>query len=152
GHALGASEDLAPKRARQPGYETGKEILHRLRRQPLQRQRRAASTARAPGRAPLEELRPRQRDHIEGVIAGPVEQVFDEVEQGAVRPLHVLEGEHGRVLVGETLEEEAPRSEQVLPVARLVVAEPEQLREAGLDIPSLLRVEDVLVERRAQLS
>jgi hypothetical protein len=37
--------------------------------------------------------------------------VVDEVEQVVVCPVQVLEDEHERALVGETLEEAAPRGE-----------------------------------------
>ena len=53
--------------------------------------------------------------------------------------------------VGEPLEEEAPGSEQVLPVARLLLGQAEQLRDARLDEAPFLGVGDVLLERRAQL-
>ncbi len=55
-----------------------------------------------------------------GWLPRPVEQVLDEVEQARVRPLHVLEGEHRRIALGQALEEEAPGGEQVLLVASLV--------------------------------
>ena len=151
-HALGASEDLTPKRARQPGHEAGEQFLHRLLGERLEEERREVAVTRAPGRAPLEQLGARQRDDVEGVVSRPFEQVFDEVEQGAVRPLHVLEGEHGRVLVRQALEEEPPGREEVLPVACLVLAQPQQLSQSRLDIAPLLLVEDVCVERRAQLA
>ena len=54
-------------------------------------------------------------------------------------------------VVGEPLEEQPPGREQVLPVARLLLAQPEQLRQPRLDEAALLGVEDVLVERRPQL-
>ena len=108
--------------------------------------------AGAPGRAPLLQLGPGQCDHVERVVARPLEQVLDEVEERRVRPLHVLERQHGRVLVGEALEEEAPGGEEVLPVARLVVAEPEQLRQSGFGVAALFGVQDVLVERGTKLA
>ena len=151
-HTLGAGEDLRPQSCWQTGHEAGEQLLHRLLRERLEEERGEVAVAGTPGRPTLEQFGPGERDHVERMVSRPLEQVLDEVEEGAVRPLHVLEGEHGRVLVGETLEEEAPRSEQVLPVARLVVAEPEQLREPRLDVPLLVLVEDVLVERRAQLA
>ena len=87
----------------------------------------------------------------ERVAARRLEQVLDEVEQARVRPLHVLEGEDCRVRLGEPLEEEPPRAEEFLPLARLVVAEPEQLREPRLDECSVVGIEQVLLERRMQL-
>ena len=71
----------------------------------------------------------------------PLEQVLDELEQGLVGPLHVLEDEHRRVPVGHALEEQPPRREEVLPLAGLVLAEPEQLREPRLEPVALLGIE-----------
>ena len=104
-----------------------------------------------PGRAPLEQVRPGECDHEQWVVPRPVEQVFDEVEQARIRPLHVLEGEHRRIRLGKALEEETPRSEQILPVARLVLRKPQQLAETGLDECTLVRIEDVFGERRPEL-
>ncbi len=81
----------------------------------------------------------------------PVEQVLDEVEQARVGPLHVLEGEHRRVALGQALEEEAPGGEEVLLVASLVLGQPEQVREPRLEEVPLLAVEDVLLQRGVQL-
>ena len=85
------------------------------------------------------------------MVARPLEQMLDEVEEGGVGPLHVFEGEHGRVDVREAFEEEPPGSEQILTFACLVLADPEQLGEPGLDETALLCVEQVLVERGMQL-
>ena len=106
---------------------------------------------RAPGRPLLEQLGPGEGDHAQRRVARPLEQVLHEVEQRRVRPLHVLEREHRRIHVGEPLEEETPGGEQVLPLVRLVLAEPEQVSEPRLDEPALVRVEDVLLERRLEL-
>ena len=104
-----------------------------------------------PRRPALDQLRPGERDHVDRVVPRPLQQVLDEIEQRLVRPLHVLEREHGRVDVGEPLEEQPPGREQLLPVARLLVAEAEQLREPRLHERTLLRVEKVFLERRLQL-
>ena len=48
------------------------------------------------------------------MIGRPVEQLLDEVEQSVVGPLHVLEEEDDRVVLGEPFEEQAPAGEQVL--------------------------------------
>src|SRR6266508_2866421 len=85
------------------------------------------------------------------MVARPLEQVLDEVEQRSVRPLHILEREHRRVLLGEPLEEQTPSSKQVLLLARLLRAQPKQLRQPRLDEAPLLSVDDVLLQRRAQL-
>ena len=85
------------------------------------------------------------------MVPRPVEQVLDEVEQARVRPLHVLEGEHGRIALRQALEEEPPGGEEILLVARLVLRQPEQMREPRLEELALLGVEDVLLERGVQL-
>ena len=59
--------------------------------------------------------------------------------------------EDDRVRVGEALEEQTPGGEQVLPVARFAVREPEQLREPRLDEAALVLVEQLLAERLPQL-
>ncbi len=81
------------------------------------------------------------------MVPRPVEQVLDEVQQARVRPLHVLEGEHRRIALGQALEEKAPGGEEVLLVASLVLGQPEQMCEPGLEEVPLLAVEDVLLER-----
>ena len=134
-----------------PGTEPGQQLLHRLLGERLEIERREAALPGAPGRATLDQLRPRKGDDEERMVPRPVEQVLDEVEQPRVGPLHVLEGEHGRVGLGQPLEEEPPGAEQLLLVARLMIGEAEQVSETRLDEGPLLRVEDVLVERGAQL-
>ena len=54
-------------------------------------------------------------------------------------------------LLGDPLEEEPPGGEEVLAVGRGPLAEAEQVREPRLDPGALVRVGDVLLERRAQL-
>ena len=65
--------------------------------QRLQVERGEAALAGAPGRPPLEQLRPGERDHEDRRSARPVQQVLDEIEQRAVCPLQILEREHHRV-------------------------------------------------------
>jgi hypothetical protein len=86
------------------------------------------------------------------MISRRFEQVLDEVEQARVRPLHVLESEHRGVDLGEPLEEEPPRAEELLSLARLVLAEPEQLGEPRLDEGPVVRIEEMLVEGGAELA
>src|SRR5439155_11499498 len=100
---------------------------------------------------PLEQVRPGERRHEQRVVARPVEQVLDEVEQARVCPLHVLENEDGRVCLGEPLEEDAPRGEQILAIACLALREAEEMRETRLDERALLPVEEVLDEGRIEL-
>ena len=149
--AFGAGEDAIANLDRKPRHEAGQKLLHRLLRERLQVERREAPLPGAPGRPALQQLRPCERDHEDRVVPRPVEQVFDEVEQARVRPLHVLEGEHRRIALREALEEEPPRGEEILLVARLVLRQPEQVREARLEEAPLFGVEEVLLERGVQL-
>ena len=105
----------------------------------------------SPGRPSLDQLRPGERHHVDGVVARPVEQVLDEVEEARVGPLHVLEGEYRRIHLCEPLEEEPPGGEQVLPVGGLRLGEPEQLREAWLDERALALVRQMLLQRLPEL-
>src|SRR4029453_13344293 len=43
-------------------------------------------------------------DPPQGHVSGPVDQVLDEVQEGVVGPVEVLEHEHGRPLGGERLQ------------------------------------------------
>ena len=80
-HTLRPRQDLAAQRRRQPRHQARQQLAHRLLGERLQVQRGEVAVARAPGRPPLGQLRPRQRDHEQGMVARPLEQVLDEVEQ-----------------------------------------------------------------------
>ena len=58
---------------------------------------------RAPGGPLLEQLGAREGEDEQRLVARPLQKVFDEVEEGGVRPLHVLERKDRRVGVGESL-------------------------------------------------
>ena len=90
-------------------------------------------------------------EHEERMAARPLEQVLEEVEQARVGPLHVLEDEDRRRLLGQPLEEDPPGREEVLLVAGGPSSRPEQVGEARLDPAPLLRVGHVHLDRRAQL-
>ncbi len=150
-HALGASEDLVAQPLRQARDEPVEQLLHRLLRERLHVERAEVAQRRAPRGATFVQLGPGERDHVERVVARPLEQVLDEVEQARVGPLHVLEREHGGVRVGEALEEEAPGREQVLTIERGRLLQAEQVREPRLDESALFRIEQVLVQRRGEL-
>ena len=64
-HALGAGEDLVAQRCRQAGDEPDQELLHRGGGQRLEVEGAEVALARAPARAPFEQLGPRERDHVE---------------------------------------------------------------------------------------
>ena len=85
------------------------------------------------------------------MVARPVQEVVDEVEQGCVRPLEVLEDEHGRVLLRKPFEEEAPGGEEILAVRGNLLVETKQLREPRFDPGALVSVEQMPLERLVQL-
>src|SRR4051812_3328551 len=108
--------------------------------------------AGSPRRPSLGQLGPGKGDHQDRMISRRLEQVLDEVEQARVRPLHVLESEHNGVDLGEPFEEEPPGAEELLSLARLVIAEPEQLGEPRLDEGPVVRIQQMLVEGGAKLA
>jgi hypothetical protein len=101
---------------------------------------------------PLRHVGPCEREHEDRKAARPLEQVLEELDQRGVGPLNVLDDEDHRVLLGHPLEEQAPGGEEVLPVGRDAVGEPEQVPEPGLDERTLLRVRDDLLDHRGQLA
>jgi hypothetical protein len=150
-HAFGPLENPGVQVVGEAGDEAVEQFLHRGRRERLERQCRRVAPDGAEARSPFGELRPREREHEERMGMRPLEQVLDEVEQGRVGPLQVLEDEHDRAPLGEALEEEPPGREEVLPVGRRVLREPEQMGEARLEPRALARVLDSLLEHRAEL-
>ena len=105
-----------------------------------------ARLARAPGRPPLEELRPRERDDHDRRRAAPLHQVIDEVEQADVGVVRLLEDHDDRQLRRQVLEERPPRGEELVRVDGRALAQPEQREECGLDPARLFLVRDVLAD------
>src|SRR5262249_29373636 len=132
-NAFGADEDSLPGLGRQTRYEPRQKLLHGRPGKRLEAERRDAALTGTPGRPPLEQLRACQREQEGGRVAGPVEQVLEEVEETGVCPLHVFEGENGRIGLRQPLEEESPRGEQILLVAGLVLGQAEEMGEPGLE-------------------
>ena len=85
------------------------------------------------------------------MVARPVEQVLDEVEQCSIGPVQIFEEKHDGAGFRHPLEEEAPRRVEIFPVGCDAVCEPEHVLKARLDPLSLLRVGHVLLDRRLQL-
>ncbi len=149
-HALSAREDLLAHMLGQTGHESLEQVAHGPLRKRIEIEGREVALTAAPSRPALVELRSRERDHVQREVARPLEQVFDEVEQARVRPLHVFEREHRRARIGEALEEQPPRREQILPVARGRLLQREQVREPRLHERALLRIEHVPLHHRAE--
>src|SRR5579863_6610822 len=79
------------------------------------------------------------------------QEVFNEVEQRGVGPLHVLEEEHHGRGCRQPLEEEPPRAEEILTFLGCVIFETQQLCKGRLDPAPLFGVRDVLREAGLQL-
>ena len=81
-----------------------------------------------PSRPALEELRVAPCTRRGAAPVDPVDEAVDEVEEAVVRPVDVLEDEHGRTAESEHLEEATPCCERLAtPVAcgRIVATEPD---------------------------
>ena len=75
--------------------------------------------------------------------------MIDEVKQSGVGKVQVLEDHHDRVLIGESLEEGAPRTKELLRINTRLEAEQGQQR--ALDRPSLVLVGNEVRRRRRDL-
>ncbi len=135
----------------QAGNEARQQLVHRCRRQWLEIELVEPALARPRG-ALLGELGPRQGEDVQRLVARPVEQVLDEVEQPRVGPLDVLEHEHRRIPLGQSLEQDSPGREQILLVAGDAVFETEQVGDARPHPAPLLRVGEMFLEGLGQLA
>ena len=97
--------------------ELGQELLHQelalLVRQRLELDRGRAHASSTPPRPLLEQLGSRQADD-EKRRADPVREVLDQLEQGLLGPVDVLEEEHERLHVGERHHDLARRPRDLL--------------------------------------
>ena len=141
--ALGPLQDLVAETGGQARDQPGQQLLHERDRQRLQRHRGAGAAPGGPVGVAVVQLGPGEHDHEQGVAPGPVEQVVDEVEQGRVGPLEVLEHQHGRGPLAEALEEPPPGREQLVALGGGQLLEAEEVGQAGLDPAALLGVGDV---------
>ena len=105
-----------------------------------------------PGRALFGELGTGEREHVQRLVARPVEQVLDEVKQAGIGPLHVLEQQDRRALLCQALEEDSPGGEEILLVSGKAVFETEQVSDAGPHPGAFLGVGQMLFERRRRAS
>ena len=90
---VGALQDGEDHRIGKARNEPIEQLRHVVAGQRLERQRDEVPTARAPGRAPLEQLRAGHRHDEDRATPTPLDQVVDEVEEARVRPLEILEHE-----------------------------------------------------------
>ena len=68
----------------------------------------------APGGPTIEQFRPRGAQDEQRHPRRPLDELVDEVEHRRVRPVEILEDEHGRTLVRERLQEAAPSGKGLL--------------------------------------
>ena len=146
--ALGLVEEDAPQPVRQGGalherVDERRRLGVRQRRQ-LDRDRPSPSTA--PARARVQELRAGEADDEHRRVVDPVREMLDQVEQGLLGPVDVLEAEHERLRLGEARRPlvRGPGDLEAAAAARDVVEhagrEPEQVRHrvARARLPELL--------------
>ena len=81
-------------------------------------------------RVALVELRAGRPDKEQGDALCDVGQVLEEGEERLVGPVQVLEDEHGRALLGDSLQEPAPGGEELLALGRGGRLDPEQGQQA----------------------
>ena len=84
------------------------------------------------------------------MVAGPLEQVVEEVDHAGVGPLQVLDDHDDRQVLGEALEEQAPAGEELFSREHLWGRQAEQLAEAGGDELPVGRIGDPALEPGAQ--
>jgi hypothetical protein len=80
----------------------------------LQQQRGGVELAAPPSWAGVQQLRAGQAAQQDRGLAGPVGDVVDEVEQGRLGPVQVVQQHHQRPLAGQRLQQPAHRPRQLL--------------------------------------
>ena len=115
---------------------------------------RRVPLAAAPAGPALEQLGARRADDEQRHAGRPVGEIVDEVEQAVVGPVQILEDEHQRPLLGQRLEQAAPRRERlVAAVARVLAgrAEADERAQEAADPAALRLVGEDVLEHRGQL-
>ena len=97
-------DDPAQRRARQTADQPLEQLRHGLRTERLEHQRGRVGDPGRPAGPALRELGPGEGADEDRMLARPLEQPLDEVEQLLVGPLHVLEQERHRVVLGKAFE------------------------------------------------
>ena len=150
-HALRSVEDLGLKLLLETRDEAVEQLLHRPLGKRLERQRGGVPAGRPEVGPAFQQVRPGEHQHEDAMVARPLEQVLDEIEERRIRPVHVFEDEDGRAALGEALEEDAPGREEVVPLMRLPLGQAQEVGETGLDPVALLLVFDVGLGGLAEL-
>ena len=79
------------------------QLLRLIRRERLEHQHLGIGLA-TPRRTLIQQLGPRQAEQEKGGIAGPAHEMLDQVEQGRLSPVDVLDDERERPLLRTPLE------------------------------------------------
>ena len=100
GVALGRFRDPGPHRGREraAGHERVDQLQRRPLGQRLEQDRRGVELAAAPGRAVVEELGTRRADEQDRRVAGEVGDRLEQVEQGRLGPVDVVDEDDERPL------------------------------------------------------
>ena len=117
------------------------QLVALVRRQRLERDREGVRLPPAPPGANVQEVGSRHRQEEDRRLTGEVGDVLDQIEEGATRPLEVVEHDHDRPLSRERLQEPAAGPEDLLGSGHL--SDPGELRHAfGDRLPVLVVVEE----------
>ena len=81
----------------------------------------------------LEQIRASHADDQDRRVADPAEQVLDQVQEGRLGPLQVVEGDHERRVRREALEQPADRPHRLLRGAR-AAGDSDRARDPGRDL------------------
>ena len=130
---------------RQAGDEPVQELADDLVGERVEGERRDRPAGEAEALA-VGSLRARQHEEEQGVVAGPFQQVVEEIHHAGVGPLQVLDDEHDGEVLRQPLEEEPPAREELLFRQHLWTRQPEQLAEPGRDELPVGRVGDPALE------
>ena len=101
-----------------------------VRRERLEQHRRRVQLAAAPGRAPLEQLRPGHAEEQDRCVAREVGDVLDQVEERRLAPVDVVEDDDERPLARSRLEQLAERPGDLLAGRRRTSRSPSRPRIA----------------------
>ncbi len=150
----GHERPLRLGREHRPHEQLREQALHVVLGERRQRHRRRVRLAGAPVAPDVEQLRSRrpheQQRHVLEVFA----ELIEEVQHGRVRPVEILDHEHGRSLCRLGGQERRPRGERLLAVGRrraLGVDQAQQRREPGAQPVDVLRAERERTEMRLEL-
>ena len=102
---------------RLPAQELEQRLGFRL-GQRIEHDRRRTRGGSEPAGVLLEQIRASHADDQDRRVADPAEQVLDQVEEGRLRPLQVVERDHERHVAREALEQPADRPHRLLRGAR----------------------------------